>query len=134
MTEPEPDYTLVIPNTAGWLNSNDKVGGKLYYRRAPVIAQWRKAGKDYAELEGVPRLERAHIVAELCFRDARRRDPNNFYPSVKAAVDGLVDAGVLVDDSHQYLVGPDMRIGPIVRQSRGRLLLHIYRLPAEPAP
>lgn len=30
----------------------------------------------------------------------------------KAGVDGLVDAGLLVDDDHRHLIGPDHRIDP----------------------
>jgi hypothetical protein len=46
--------------------------------------------------------------------------------SAKAAVDGLVDAGVLTDDSDEYLTGPDMRPGPV--EKSGRLVLHITEL------
>lgn len=35
--------------------------------------------------------------------DRRRRDPSNLMPTQKAALDGLVQAGVLVDDSPQYV-------------------------------
>lgn len=126
------DYLLELPNIVGWLNSNDDAGGRLFYKRRQIIKAWREAGAYRARTAALPRLERAHIVAEVCFRDRRRRDPNNFYPTAKAAVDGLVDAGVLDDDSTRYLVGPDMREGPVARSNEhlGLLRLHIYRLPA----
>lgn len=42
-----------------------------------------------------------------------RYDPGNLYPVGKAAVDGLVDSGILVDDDWKHLDGPDMRHGGI---------------------
>lgn len=53
----------------------------------------------------VPRLDRARIVATPLH--ANRRSPQDVAaaaPHVKAAVDGLVDAGVLDDDSPEFLV------------------------------
>ena len=41
--------------------------------------------------------------------DNRKRDVNNWQPTAKALVDGLVDAGVLEDDNDAHLVGPDLR-------------------------
>jgi crossover junction endodeoxyribonuclease RusA len=32
-----------------------------------------------------------------------RRDPHNYYPTVKAIIDGCVDAAVFLDDSQEYL-------------------------------
>ncbi|WP_327655727.1 hypothetical protein [Streptomyces sp. NBC_00483] len=55
--------------------------------------------------------QRARIVAYYRPARAGRADPANWYPSFKAAVDGLVDAGLLEDDDHTRLIGPDMRLG-----------------------
>ncbi|MGW9437979.1 hypothetical protein [Streptomyces sp. NPDC055607] len=73
-----------------------------------------------------PVLQRAYILGVLHPPSRRRADPANWYPSFKAAVDGLVDAGVLEDDDHTRVVGPDMRIGPVVKG--GRIVLHIQEL------
>lgn len=128
-----PDFQLFIPaNGVGWLNSNDPVGGKLFYRRRHVVKAWREAAYWKAVQAGIPRLPRAYILAELCFNDRRHRDPANYYPTVKAAVDGLVDAGVLPDDSQDYLVGPDMRLGPCMGIGRGQLVLNVFALPDHP--
>jgi hypothetical protein len=74
----------------------------------------------------VPPLERVHIIGVLHSEDRQRRDPANWYPSFKACVDGLVDKGVLADDDHTRVVGPDMRMGHIVEGAR--LVLHIRDL------
>lgn len=62
-----------------------------------------------ALISRAPRLRRARLVVTVDFPDRRRRDPHNFTPTAKAIVDGLVDAGVLPDDDHRHLAGPDMR-------------------------
>jgi Holliday junction resolvase RusA-like endonuclease len=80
----------------------------------------------------IPTLARAHIVGEFRPPDRRRRDVANLYPSFKAAIDGLVDAAVLVDDDDTHLVGPDMRLGGLV--AGGQIVLHITELLSEVTP
>lgn len=53
--------------------------------------------------------KRVRIVVGVAYPDARRRDVHNLMPTVKACIDGLVDAGWLTDDSDKYLQGPDLR-------------------------
>jgi Holliday junction resolvase RusA-like endonuclease len=46
----------------------------------------------------------SHIEVELPFdRSSSNRDPSNFFPAVKAIVDGLVDAGLWADDTADYV-------------------------------
>jgi len=62
---------------------------------------------------GLAPMERARIVFTLRFPTAHRRDANNWWPTAKAVIDGMVtDAELLPDDSSTYLIGPDMRIDP----------------------
>ena len=48
-------------------------------------------------------LERAAITLTYYPRDNRRRDRTNLVATYKACVDGCVDAGVIVDDTPEYL-------------------------------
>jgi hypothetical protein len=125
-------WTLTIPAPATWLNANQRTDLR---RQTPDRRAWRDAGQIYARQAKLPRLHRAHIVAELCFADARHRDVHNLYPTIKAVVDGLIDYGLLPDDSHHYLVGPDLRYGPRVAKRLGGLSgevrLTIYDLTEE---
>lgn len=73
-----------------------------------------------------PLFERAHILGVLHPQDNGRRDPANWYPSFKAAVDGLVDAGLFEDDDHTRVLGPDMRLGRVVK--KGQLVLVVRGL------
>jgi len=45
----------------------------------------------------------ADVHVQLDVRDARRRDPHNLYPTIKAIVDGLTDAGCWPDDTPEYV-------------------------------
>ncbi|MFF7603471.1 hypothetical protein [Streptomyces mirabilis] len=66
----------------------------------------------------------------------RVRDPANWYPSFKAAIDGLTDkkrkgqvltVGVLSDDSDEHVVGPDMRLGDVVTRPHITMLIWVTR-------
>jgi len=116
----ERSWSLTIPQAAKWLNANDTTQARF---RAAAIREWRKAAHWAAKAERLPHLHRAHIIATLHFTDRRRRDSGNYYPTLKAIVDGLVDHGLLDDDSHQYLIGPDVRMGEPMTPSRVQLYI-----------
>jgi hypothetical protein len=74
---------------------------------------WRWAGK-LAVPPGVgPYVGPVHITAHIWKPRRGRYDPNNLWPTVKAVVDGFVDAGLLADDDHTHVIGPDMRHGGV---------------------
>ena len=76
------------------------------------VAKMTKAWRETAAIRaaGIPTFEkRVHIVAHIFKPNAGRWDPNNLWPTIKAAVDGCVDAGLLLDDDHLHVIGPDMR-------------------------
>ncbi len=101
-------WTLVVPKPDRWLSANQR---DHFMRRSSSVKVWRDAAHVLARAAKLPQLHRAHIVAELYFGDRRRRDVHNYYPTLKAMVDGLVDYGLLPDDADDYLVGPDLRLG-----------------------
>lgn len=84
-----------------------------------------------ARAQKIPRLDRVTIVAE--WRPPTRgrsvvRDAHNLAPSVKAAIDGITRAGVLVDDSDRYVADVAIRSGDAC--PLGRLVLIITEVPA----
>lgn len=116
------------------LNSNHRVHHMTRYRLTRAL---RDAACLKARTSGVPRLNRAHVLAVYVPPTRRRVDPANYYPSVKAAIDGLRDAGVLIDDDAAHLDGPDMRLGDVERTENrkshiGRLVLTITELDTPP--
>lgn len=120
-------WTVALPVGFPLLNANQR---QHWRTKAKITRNIRIAAMFCAKNVRVPALARAQIVAEYRPPNRRRRDVHNLYPSAKAAVDGLVDAGVLPDDSDAYLVGPDMRLGEV--EPGGRLLLHITELEVTP--
>lgn len=119
----ERTWTLTIPAPADWLNSNKR------YKRRPndVIKAWKDAATVYARKAKVPKLAVVDIVATLHFTDRIRRDAPNYYPTIKAAIDGIVAAGVLVDDNNDHVRRLTIEPGqPIARKPfgpKGQLVL-----------
>lgn len=62
-----------------------------------MTAEWREAFAWLARSQKRVRLERVEIEAWIVMR-GRLADAGNHLPAVKAAIDGLVDAGVIPDD------------------------------------
>ena len=56
-------------------------------------------------------LNKAHITVYVHKSNRRPYDVHNLYGTAKAAIDGLIDHGLLPDDNNAHLTGPDMRQG-----------------------
>ncbi|NYF44666.1 hypothetical protein [Streptosporangium sandarakinum] len=111
------------------LNAN----GRGHWRaRHQVTKTLRETACWLTRAAKIPPLEFAEMTAVYEPPDQRRRDPANLYPSWKAVVDGVVDAGVLPDDDAKHLDGPHMKLGEV--HPGGRLVLYIHERPATPAP
>lgn len=119
---PEPrTWTIEMPPGMDLLNSNDRDGH--WARRQRITTGLRQIAGWMAVAQEIPPLQRAHILAVYEPPDRRKRDAGNLYPSFKACIDGMVDAGVLPDDDAAHLDGPDPRLGE--KYPRGRIVLHI---------
>lgn len=123
-----PDtYTVALPAGLPLLNANRsrREHWAVVRRTARDI---RAAAMVAARNQRIPTLDKAHVVYVIHpTPQTRKRDPGNWAESAKAAVDGLVDAGVFVDDNSAHVLGPDPRLGDPV--PRGQLVLHITPLP-----
>ena len=97
----------VLPLTRSKLiTANDKPHWAARARLTKQIRQWGYLlGR---EGEGVARLGLTHarVEVEFAYPDRRRRDRSNLAPTVKALMDGLIDAGLLPDDADRFLDGP----------------------------
>jgi crossover junction endodeoxyribonuclease RusA len=111
-----------------FINSNQR-----YHRHqeAKMTKAWRETAAMRATQQRIPTFEgRVHIIAHIYKPRGGRWDPNNLWPTIKAAIDGIVDAGVLLDDDHTHLIGPDMRNGGI---GNPEIVLEIIELTEEEA-
>jgi crossover junction endodeoxyribonuclease RusA len=127
-------HTITLPAGLRLLNANQRMHHRPKGKLTAAIraAAMEAVAEDRALMEALaaakpgPLFQRVHILGILHPATARRADPANWYPSFKAAVDGIVDAGLLDDDDHEHVVGPDMRLGPKVK--RGQLVLVVRAL------
>jgi hypothetical protein len=100
---------LFIALPADWINANDR----LHWRaKAKLTKAWRMAAHIHARVHGLPRgLGRIQVTMFVRKPTARAYDAHNLMPTAKAVMDGLVDYGLIPDDTNAYLVGPDIREG-----------------------
>lgn len=81
---------------------------------------WRKQAEIKQALVQFGRLQLARKMSEVqdrvtvtfhfTFPTKRRRDRANLHPTAKSLLDGIVKAGVLADDSDEFIDGPDIVI------------------------
>lgn len=115
-----PIWTLdeILIPSAQMVSLNDRGDRR---RTAPTVKNLRMTAMVRARAAGIGKSERLRLVAWLRFPDARRRDPHNYMPTLKAMVDGFVDAGVLPDDDKHHLQGPDPRCDLLAHATAKRL-------------
>lgn len=82
------------------LNMNDRTHWR---KKAVQVKNWRTAAFVAANNAGLGSLPPCFVRLTLPVRDSRRRDPMNWAPTVKACVDGIVDAGLFPDDDSSWV-------------------------------
>lgn len=88
---------LIIPAPPKVLHPNSRPHWRA---KAAATKKYRNAvGAIAMSSLNAPRWESASCKATFYVRDRRRRDADNALASLKAAFDGLRDAGVIKDDS-----------------------------------
>ena len=103
----QQEFTFDVARTL-WMTSNGRYHWAVRsnrtkaLRETAALASWRH-----------PKFKvRARAIAYIGYPRNGRADPANAAPTVKALIDGLVDGGVLADDDHEHLLGPDYRRDP----------------------
>ena len=75
-----------------------------YGQRAQLVKATRERFGWYAKSAGIPKLAAISVSVYPLSADRRwRPDVAACYPVVKAAIDGLVDAGIIDDDDDTHL-------------------------------
>lgn len=102
-------YTVPLPWRSPPLNLNDRDARAVHNRK---VAEARSAAGWAVKTAGVPKLDR--VLVALHWRPAatRTRDTDNPVATLKPCCDGIVDAGVVKDDSPQYMV----KLMPIIHE------------------
>ena len=102
------DLSLSAP-----LSMNDR---EHWRKKAKRVQQLRRDTKVMAERAKIPPLGRIAVELHYAPRDRRRRDALNLVATLKPVEDGLVDAGVVPDDTGEF-VRPTM---PVLDEPSGR--------------
>ncbi len=99
---------------SGWLRSTggtpsvykrSALQSRDSYQRAKAVRHWRASFARLAKEARVPRLDAIEVTV-VPYLATRRglQDVGGCLPAAKAAIDGLVDARVLADDTPDHLV------------------------------
>lgn len=99
-------FEFILSNTKKqkeMLNANDR---PHWAQKAKITARLRQIGA----LEGrkgktttFDKKRPCGLIITVFSPTKRRMDPPNFYPTIKALVDGLTDAGIWTDDNHEVI-------------------------------
>lgn len=106
MTAREPQvatiwFELDLPWTAPPLSLNHKHRWRAH---AAKVKEVRHAACVLAKQARIGPCGKIRVTLNYRPRDRRVRDVENSVPTLKAACDGLVDAGVVVDDAPEFMV------------------------------
>ena len=101
--------TFTIPHDE-WLSSNQRLHWAAKSKRVKWLRSEAFEFAAYLLDPGIkPRAHPVKITAHIGYPSSGKADPNNAAPTTKALIDGLVEAGMFVDDSHEWVLGPDHR-------------------------
>lgn len=105
-------WVIAIPPGTVLLNLNNR----MHWAKQNRIKQnLKNIAHQLAVIQRIPHIERAHVSGLLHQPDRRKRDPHNWALTYKEAVDGIVAAGVLTDDSSEYLIDGGIQDGDPAR-------------------
>lgn len=84
------------------LTTNAERSGNRW-TRATITKEWREAYAWIARKERVPSMKWINVTVQPFQKRGRLQDTAACNPAAKAAIDGLVDAGVVPDDTGEYV-------------------------------
>ncbi|MGB3483991.1 MAG: hypothetical protein WBB07_17465 [Mycobacterium sp.] len=114
------DIHIDLPWKRPPLSSNQRLH---WAKKACITREIRQAAALLSR--NAPRAERLVITLHYRPRDRRRRDRGNLYPTVKALVDGIVDAGVVPDDDTEHVSTPE----PVIHEPGEAALWLVLQYP-----
>lgn len=116
------------------ISLNDRSGSwHAGWRRDQAV---RRIIAQHARWMRIPAQQFVHVRLEITPAVKRRRDADNTAPTVKAAVDGLRDAGVIPDDTTEHVHHHQSVFHPAQRQVTDpcRVWLVVWTDEQEPTP
>ena len=92
-----------------WLSANQRIHWAHRARSTRIL---REIGRVGALTAHTPAQDVTHVAAFIGYLTNTKADPANAAPTVKALIDGMVDAGVWDDDDSTHVIGPTYLRGP----------------------
>lgn len=102
-------WTIRLPYTTPPLAMNDRMH---WAKKAAITKEVRSTTATLTRVLHIPACQRIHVTLHYVPRDSRRRDPEGLVATQKPCIDGLVDAGIVADDSPEYLTWSPPVIDP----------------------
>lgn len=95
--------TINRPANLKFMNANQRLH---HHQRANLTRQWRTLGRiagETLQANTPTHYTRARLTYTTTKTTRRRYDPPNLYPTYKALLDGLVDAGIFPNDDNNII-------------------------------
>lgn len=113
--------TFTIPADL-WLSANQRMHWAPKSHRTKRL---RFMAYATARSELIANLGTTHVVAFIGYPRNGKADPANAAPTVKALIDGMVDAGVWPDDDSTHVLGPTYMRDPKTGDGTYRVRLEL---------
>lgn len=120
---------LTMDAPGPWVSANN-VRNSHWRAVQPRLRVWRDAAQEHAlALNPMPFFTEPVVLTAVIHKSTRAiyDPPNLLGGSVKAAVDGLVDAGVLAGDDSRFIVETRIRAGEVRKPSQLVLQIEVAR-------
>lgn len=126
MNPAEGPWEITLPYLKPPLSLNDR---RHPLAKAAIVKRLRGQTALLAGLHHIPACERIHVVLNWQPATVRRRDGDNPIATLKPCLDGLRDAGVVVDDDISHVSFSEPVIHPVQKGTTARVWLDITREP-----
>jgi len=118
-------WTLAYRSRPMTANANNR---KHHHARAADVRLWREAFWGLALEAKVGRCQRVRLTVRPYLRGNRAMDTDACAPSVKAAIDGLVDARVVPNDGPGHIEAV-LILPPVLGAERDEFTITIEEVP-----
>lgn len=95
-------WSLELHGKRPWTTNAERTWHHM--KRAAHVRDTREAFGWMAKAQQLPMMRAVHVYATPLAKNRKwRQDVGACFPAVKAAIDGLVDAGILPDDNPDFV-------------------------------
>ena len=104
---------IILPLPAKNLHPNHPIASmKGRFAKASAAKRYRKLAREHIRQEEISSAPWPHIEVQVTFYHPtkRRRDTDNAIASIKSAYDGIVDSGLVSDDTPEYMTRCEPKI------------------------